>query len=66
MQTTSVSTKSVGEIITLVFKGVGMAMPVAAVVLNILGTASLQTQVLLLGIGVACLGIVALDSEKSA
>jgi hypothetical protein len=66
MQTTSVSTKSVGEIITLVFKGVGMAMPVAVVVVNILGTASLQTQVLLLGIGVACLGIVALDSEKSA
>ena len=64
MQTTSVSTKSVGEIITLVFKGVGMAMPVAVVVVNILGTASLQTQVLLLGIGVACLGIVALDSEK--
>ena len=66
MQTTSVSTKSVGEIITLVFKGIGMAMPVAVVVVNILGTASLQTQVLLLGIGVACLGIVALDSEKSA
>ena len=64
MQTTSVSTKSVGEIITLVFKGVGMAMPVAVVVVNILGTASLQTQVLLLGIGVACLGIVALDNEK--
>ena len=64
MKTTSVSTKSVGEIITLVFKGVGMAMPVAVIVVNILGTASLQTQVLLLGIGVACLGIVALDSEK--
>ena len=66
MKTISVSTKAVGEIITLVFKGVGMAMPVAVVVVNILGTASLQTQVLLLGIGVACLGIVALDSEKSA
>ena len=64
MKTTSVSTKSVGEIITLVFKGVGMAMAVAAVVLNILGTASLQTQVLLLGIGLACLGIVSLDNEK--
>jgi len=64
MKTTLVSPKSVGEIVTLVFKGVGMAMPVAAVVLNILGTASLQTQVLLLGIGVASLAIVALDNEK--
>lgn len=50
--------------VTLAFKGVGLAMPVAAVVLNILGTADLQTQVLLLGIGAACLGIVSLDNEK--
>lgn len=64
MKTTSAFTKSVGEILTLVFKGVGVAMAVAAVVLNILGAVSLQTQVLLLGIGVACLGIVALDNEK--
>jgi hypothetical protein len=55
---------SFGNILTLVFKGVGMAMAVAVVVLNILGSVDLQTQVLLLGIGVACLAIVALDSEK--
>lgn len=64
MKVTSASTKSVGEIVTLVFKGVGMALSVAAVVLNILGAVSLQTQALLLAIGVACLGIVALDAEK--
>lgn len=62
MKTTSV--RSVGEIVTLAFKGVGLAMPVAAVVLNILRAADLQTQVLLLGIGAACLGIVSLDNEK--
>ncbi len=55
---------SFGNILTLVFKGVGMAMAVAVVVLNILGSVDLQTQVLLLGIGVACLAIVALDAEK--
>lgn len=55
---------SFGNILTLVFKGVGMAMAVAVVVLNILGSVDLQTQVLLLGIGVACLAIVTLDSEK--
>jgi hypothetical protein len=64
MKTISTSDRAVGKIVTLVFKGVGMAMGVAAVVLNILGSASLETQVLLLGIGVGCLGIVALDNEK--
>lgn len=58
------SNKSVSQIVTLVFKGVAMAMAVAVVVLNILGAAELQTQVLLLGIGLACLSIVALETEK--
>ena len=62
MKTTS--NKSVSQIVTLVFKGVAMAMAVAVVVLNILGSADLQTQVLLLGIGLACLAIVSLDSGK--
>jgi hypothetical protein len=62
MKTTS--TKSIGEIVTLAFKGVGMAMAVAVVVINIMGVANLQTQALLLGIGLACLGIVSLDNEK--
>ena len=58
------STQSFGNILALVFKGVGMAMAVATVVLNILGVAPLETQVLLLGLGAACLAIVALDTEK--
>jgi len=62
MKTTS--NKSVSQIVTLVSKGVAMAMAVAVVVLNILGSAELQTQVLLLGIGLACLAIVALDDGK--
>ncbi len=60
MKTTS--NKSFNQIVTLVFKGVAMAMAVAVVVLNILGAVDLQTQVLLLGIGLACLEIVSLDS----
>jgi hypothetical protein len=62
MKTTS--NKSFNQIVTLVFKGVAMAMAVAVVVLNILGAADLKTQVLLLGIGLACLAIVSLDSGK--
>lgn len=62
MKTTS--NKSVSQIMTLVFKAVAMAMAVAVVVLNILGAVDLQTQVLLLGIGLACLAIVTLDAGK--
>ena len=62
MKTTS--NKSFSQLVTLVFKGVAMAMAVAVVVLNILGAVDLKTQVLLLGIGLACLAIVSLDSEK--
>jgi len=40
-----------------------MATAVAVVVLNILGAVDLQTQVFLLGIGLACLAIVNLGTE---
>jgi len=52
--------KSVGEIVDLVFKGVALAMGVAAVVLNILGVASVQTLTLLLGMGLFCLAVTSL------
>lgn len=57
------SNKSFNQIVTLVFKGVALAMAVAVVVLNILGAVELQTQALLLGIGLACLAIVSLDKR---
>ena len=50
-------------IVQLVLKGVGMAMGVASVVLSVLGTVPVQTNVLLLGIGVFALGLAALDQE---
>lgn len=58
--------KSFNQIVTLVFKMVALAAGIAVVVLNILGTAELQTQTLLLGIGLACLAIMTLDTEKGA
>lgn len=50
------------NIIGLVFRAVGLAMGVAVVVLSILGSMTPETGVLLLGIGLAALGIAALDS----
>jgi hypothetical protein len=57
------SGRSVGQIITLVFKGIAVAMAVAVVVTNVLGVVPAETQTLLLGIGLAALAITALDNE---
>jgi hypothetical protein len=54
-------TKSVSEIITLVFKAMALAMSVAAVVLNILGVASVEMLTLFLGFGLFCLAITSLE-----
>ena len=55
--------KERSEIVQLVLKAVGMAMGVASVVLSALGTVPVQTNVMLLGIGLFALGLAALDRE---
>jgi hypothetical protein len=55
--------KKFGKIVDLVFKAVALAMGVAAVVTNIMGVMDGKGQVLLLGIGLFCLAITALDKE---
>ena len=54
---------TISEMVTLVFKAVGLAMGVAAAVLSVLGSAEVETLVRLLGIGLACLGIASLNQE---
>ena len=51
-----------GAMISLVLKAVGMAMGIVTVIISVLGAASADTMVLLLGIGVFCLGLDALSS----
>jgi hypothetical protein len=53
--------ENVGKLVDLVFKTVGLAMAVAVVVLNILEVASVETSILLLGIGMFGLAITSLD-----
>jgi len=55
--------KERSELVQLVLKAVGMAMGVASVVLSVLGTVPVQTNVMLLGIGLFALGLAALDRE---
>jgi hypothetical protein len=49
--------RSVGELIDLAFKAVAVGMSVAAIVLGVLGTASLPVLVTLLSIGLFCLAV---------
>ncbi len=50
-------------ILPVVLKGVALAMGVAAVVLSVLGTASPITLITLLGIGLFCLALWALNKS---
>jgi hypothetical protein len=57
-------TRSVSEIISIVLRAVALAMGVAAVVLSILNVAGVETQVMLLGIGLFCLALDAMDKAS--
>ena len=51
------------HIVQLVLKAVGMAMGVASVVLSFLRTTPVETNVMLLGIGLFALGLAALNQN---
>lgn len=51
------------QIVQLVLKAVGMAMGVVSVVLSFLRTAPVETNVMLLGIGLFALGLAALNQN---
>ena len=55
--------KSTRGLVNLVLKTIALAMGVAVVVLNTLGTLTMTTQTSLLGIAVAALAITAFDKE---
>lgn len=51
-----------GRMIDLVLKAVALGMAVATLVTGILGAASVETHVTLLGIGLLCLALAALQN----
>lgn len=55
--------KSIRQITSLVFKALTLAMGVAVTVLSCLGKLEPQSAVTMLGIGLACGGIVLLEKE---
>ena len=57
---------NVGNLVDFIFRAVGMAMGVAALVLSILGSADTDTLITLMAIGLFCLGIASLSGAKLA
>lgn len=55
--------KSIREIITVIFKALTLAIGVAVVVLSCMGKLEAQTAVTMLGIGLACAGVVLLEKR---
>jgi hypothetical protein len=52
------------RVFSLTLRGIALAMGVAVVVLSVLGTASASTLITLLGIGLFCLGLWALQKGQ--
>jgi hypothetical protein len=57
------TSKTNRNLITLIFKGVAVAVGIAVIILNILKTAPADTQLMLLGLGLACLAISSLQRD---
>ena len=56
--------ENVGKIVTLVLRAIALAMSVAVVVLSALKTATAETLVMLLGMGLFGLAITSLDAKE--
>ncbi len=54
--------KNYRQIVSLACKGVALAMGVAVIVLNILGTLTVSSAIPLLGVGLAALALASLQS----
>lgn len=56
--------KNINNILSTVFKSVGLAMGIAVLVLSILKAIEVSTAIILLSIGVSCLGLSLLENVK--
>lgn len=54
---------SIQDMIQMIFKAVGLVMGIGVIVLSIMKVVSVETSVLMLGIGLACMGIAMLDQK---
>lgn len=57
--------EDIKKIIQTILKGIGLAMGVSVAVLNIMNQLSVRDSIIMLSIGLACLGISSISNEKS-
>ena len=60
----SVPDKSPAQIIDFIFKAVALAMGIAVIVLSVLNKLAVESGILMLGIGLTCIGISWLNHSK--
>ena len=58
------SNNKMKDLVNLIFKAVAIAMGIAVVVLNILNEIDIKSSIIMLGIGLACVGIYLLDNKE--
>lgn len=58
------SNTKIKDLINLIFKAVAIAMGIAVVILNVLDQIDVKSSIIMLGIGLACIGIYLLDSKE--
>ena len=59
------SSNKMKDLINLIFKAVAIAMGIAVAVLNILNEIDIKNSVIMLGVGLACIGIYLLDDNEN-
>ena len=57
--------EDIKKIIQTILKGIGLAMGVSVAVLNIMNQLSVRDSIIMLSIGLACLGISSISNEKA-
>ena len=57
--------EDIKKLIRTILKGIGLAMGVSVAVLNIMNQLSVRDSIIMLSIGLACLGISSISNEKS-
>ena len=57
--------EDIKKLIQTILKGVGLAMGVSVALLNIMNQLSVRDSIIMLSLGLACLGISSLSNEKS-
>ena len=57
--------EDIKKLIHIILKGIGLAMGVSVATLNIMNQLSVRDSIIMLSIGLACLGISSISNEKS-